>query len=108
MTAFFVTGVQYTDGAVVAARISTALPTGEVEAPDHMLSPGSVLALPELAALVESVEVRLVFWTGPDDWCPIDRVVMRDGILMSIDEEGLQTDAFKNVPWTLSKDLPSS
>ena len=107
MTAFFVTEVQFVDGALAAARICTPMPTGTLEAPDHVLSLGSVVALPELTALVELTEVRLVTWMGPDDWCPIDRLVIRGGIFVSVDEEGTPTDSLRHAPRTQSKDLPS-
>lgn len=104
MTTFFVVEVQLVHGALAAARICTPVPIGDPEAPDHTLSAGSVLALPELIALVEVAEVRLVTWMGPNDWCPIDRLAIRGGMLISVDEGGTPTDSLQRAPRTLAED----
>lgn len=99
MATFFVTEVRFDNDALVAARVCTPVPTGASEAPDHALSTGSVLALPELTALVEIAEVQLAIWNGPGptDWFPSDQLVAENGLFISANEAGTPTDSLQKL-----------
>lgn len=99
MSIFFLVEAELDDLGPVRARICTPVERGDQSLPDHELSRGSVLYLPELRALVQIAEVRLVMHTGPgpDDWLPLERIVLNNGRLRSVDEDGVPNDALLSV-----------